>query len=166
MTTFPAKLDTLAKMITVVVITALIIPFITIGQHFGVNHDYKMIMIPVIVTVLMLFVSLFMPKSYLLNPSVLKIVQVGFSRTILLDNIDSIAAVNKVDLGMGIRTFGSGGFLGYLGKFWYKNAGHVTAYVTDRNKMLLITLKTGQKVIISPDDQQGFLQTLDQLKRA
>lgn len=157
MSTFPAKLDTLAKMISLAVPLALIIPFITIGQHFGVNSDYKMIAVPVFVIAVMLFTLLFKPKSFSLNPSVLVITQVGFSKTIPLEKIEKIEPVITKELGLGIRTFGSGGFLGYLGRFWYKKIGHVTAYVTDRNKILLIYLKNGRKIMISPDDVPGFL---------
>ncbi len=164
MNTFPAKLDTLAKMLSVAVVVVLIFPFITIGQYFSVNHDLKMFMIIVLVTAVMIFTALFMPKSFTINPSVLKITQVGFSRIIPMENIDSIEPVGSGELGFSIRTFGSGGFLGYLGKFWYKNIGHVTAYVTDRSKILLVRLKNGRKILISPDDVAGFLKAWQQAK--
>lgn len=164
MNTFPAKLDNLAKMLTVAVVVVLIFPFITIGQYFSVNHDLKMAMIIVLIVAVMLFTALFMPRSFTINPSVLKITQVGFSRTVPIANIEGIEPVTRQDLGFGLRTFGSGGFLGYLGKFWYKKLGHVTLYVTDTSKMLLVRLSNGRKIIISPDDREGFLKAWQQAK--
>jgi len=164
MNTFPAKLDNLAKTLTVVVITILIIPFLGIWNRYSMNHDYKMIIPPVLIIVVMLFTALFRPKAYLINASVLKIIQVGFSRTIPTENIESVIPVSKPDLGFGLRAFGSGGFLGYIGKFWYAKIGFVTCYITDHNKMLLVRLKNGKKLMISPDDQLGFLEAFRQAK--
>jgi hypothetical protein len=157
MSTFPAKLDALAKMITVAVVVAVVVPFITIGQHFGANHDYKIVLVPVLLIAAFLFTVLYKPKSFTINPSVLKITQVGFSKVIPMTDIEHIEVADRKELGLGLRTFGSGGFLGYLGKFWYSKIGHITFYVTDRDKMLLVRLKTGKKIMISPDDQVGFL---------
>jgi hypothetical protein len=123
-----------------------------------------MIVPPVIIIAALLFTALFRPKAYLINPSVLKVIQVGFSRTVPTEDIQSIVPVSKPDIGVGIRAFGSGGFLGYLGKFWYSKLGFVTFYITDRNKMLLVTMKNGRKLMISPDDQVGFLEAFRQAK--
>ncbi len=157
MNPFPAKLDSLSKMLSILLVVVLIIPFITIGQHYGANHDYKIIVVPVLIVVVFLFLALFRPKFYLVNASVLKIIQVGFSRTIPMENIESIEPVDKTALGTGLRTFGNGGFMGYTGKYWYSKAGHITFYVTDRSKLMLVKLKNGKKIMISPDDQDGFL---------
>ncbi|MEK7643240.1 MAG: PH domain-containing protein [Patescibacteria group bacterium] len=63
-----------------------------------------------------------------------------------------------------IRLFGSGGFYGGYGLFWNKAWGKFYAYVTRTDTLVLITPKegSGQRVLISPDDPDGFIAATQQ----
>lgn len=51
-----------------------------------------------------------------------------------------------------IRTFGVGGLLGYFGKFYTPQIGHMTFYATQRTNRILIVDKQGKKFLLTPDD--------------
>ena len=160
---FPARLDTLSKMITTVVFFVLVVPFITIGQHYYSHHDPKMLLAPVGIVLVLSICALYRPTGYTLTNDGLQIHRALGTRTIPAATIESIIPITTTDLGGGIRTFGSGGAFGYLGLFWYRKMGHMTLYVTDRSKMLLVKLVNGKKLLISPDDTQAFLQLYQSL---
>ena len=82
-----------------------------------------------------------------------------------INTIQAAAAINKKELGFGIRLMGSGGFFGYYGLFKYKNIGTVNLYCTKREDMVLITLTKG-KILLSPDKHLEFLNDLDNIKKA
>lgn len=51
-----------------------------------------------------------------------------------------------------IRLFGVGGLFGYYGKYYNFKMGHMTLYTTQKRNRILMTMITGKKIIISPDD--------------
>lgn len=58
-----------------------------------------------------------------------------------------------------VRTFGSGGFFGYLGYFYAYNWGKYTAYVTDGNNMVAIET-TKKKYVVSCEDPQILIDCI------
>lgn len=154
---FVAKMDNLSRMVTVAVLVVLIIPFITIGQQVAQSHSLLLLIVPIIIVIALGVTALLHPTAYSLDTEGLQVHRPLGSVTIPLSNIRSLEPVTMADLGFGLRTFGSGGFFGYFGKFWYKKIGHVTFYVTDRDKLILLKLADDRKIVISPDDREGFL---------
>ena len=55
-----------------------------------------------------------------------------------------------------IRTFGVGGLFGYFGYF----NGNDVWYVTNLNKKIQITMKSGKIYMISPENTENFLREL------
>ena len=41
---------------------------------------------------------------------------------------------------------------GYFGKFYNRNFGHITCYLSQRRNLIYIKTKAGKKMLISPDD--------------
>jgi hypothetical protein len=162
---FPATLDDLAKTITFVVCIVLVIPFFVIFNQYRQLHQPLLLLGPAIVIIGLIITALYRPKEYLLDTSGLRIVRPAKTLIIPLHSINSIMPMTSKELGGGVRAFGSGGFLGYFGKFWYRSHGYVTLYATDRSKMLLITLTNDRKIIISPDDPSEFLAAFNEMKR-
>jgi hypothetical protein len=162
---FPATMDSLAKSLSFVVVIIVLIPILTIVSVYSKHHDWRMLIAPVIVLLALGITALYRVKSYSLGADGLHINRPVGAVKYPLHQIRSIASVTSKDLGMGIRTFGSGGFLGYFGKFYYRNYGNMTLYVTDREKMLLITLDDDRKVIISPDDTAAFMAAFQELMK-
>lgn len=162
---FTATIDSLSRTLTFVVIVVLIIPFITIGSQYMKLGDPLLLIGPVITIVALTAVFLYRIKGYGLDAAGLHIDRLVKPVTIPFQSIEGIMPITAKELGLGIRAFGSGGFFGYLGKFYYRTHGWITLYVTDRSKMLLITLAGDRKVIISPDDTAGFIAAFNDLKR-
>lgn len=154
---FSASLDGLSKTLSFVVFVILIIPIISIISLYGKSHDAALFIAPAAVVVALFIAFLYRVKGYGLDGDSLSILRPVSTLKYPLHRIRSIRAVTTKDLGFGIRAFGSGGFFGYFGKFYYRNTGAVTLYVTDRSKMLLLTLDDDKKIIISPDDTAAFM---------
>jgi len=158
-------MDSLAKTLTFVVLVVLVIPFITIISQFARIHDMWLLLGPAVILIGIVVTLLYRPKEYQLDAEGLHIIRPVKPVRIPLYNIRSIMPVTTKELGYGLRAFGSGGFLGYFGVFYYRNYGRITLYATDRSKLLLITLDNDRKIIISPDDTEGFMAAFKEIKR-
>ena len=69
--------------------------------------------------------------------------------------ISEIKVISKINPGVmigGIRLFGVGGLFGYYGKYYNFKLGHLTLYTTQKRNRILMTMTTGKKIVISPDD--------------
>ncbi|WP_300681723.1 PH domain-containing protein [uncultured Rikenella sp.] len=60
-----------------------------------------------------------------------------------LSEVISVGPISKSDIDGSIRTFGSGGFFGYLGRFRNKTLGRYTMYATELKHLVLV--RTRQK---------------------
>lgn len=162
---FQARLDNLTKTISFVLPVALIIPFSSIFFQYQKLHDPLLLIGPLATILILSIAALFRPTGYELDDSLLIVKRATGSVKIATDDIRSIELQTKKELGAGIRVLGSAGFLGYFGKFYYRDHGWISVYATDSSKTLLIVLKDGRKIIISPDDTDAFMSSFRSLKR-
>lgn len=162
---FEARLDDLTKILTYSIILSLAIGFFFIIREGVKINQPELFIAPAITTLLLVFVSLYRTTAYSLGEGNLIIHRPAGNKTYDFLQISSLELVTRKELGMGLRTFGSGGFFGYFGHFVYKNIGKVKLFATDRNKMLLIHFKDNSKIIISPDDTKGFIDAIDKLMK-
>ncbi|MGM9837638.1 MAG: PH domain-containing protein [Paludibacteraceae bacterium] len=75
-----------------------------------------------------------------------------FTKRIGYDNIQCIKRVTFD----GVRAFGIGGALGYIGWFAVKGHGMVIAFLTDPQKAFLVVRKKGRPIAISVDEPDEF----------
>jgi hypothetical protein len=162
---FTATMDRQAKMISYLVLIVVLIPITTIVSLYFREHDLKLLIAPVVVILALGIAALYRVKGYELSSEGLHIVRPIGETKYPLHRIRSLTSVTSKDMGFGIRTFGSGGFLGYFGKFYYRKIGAATLYVTDVQKMLLITLDDDKKIVISPDDTAAFMAAFQELMK-
>jgi hypothetical protein len=162
---FSATLDSQARMITFVVLIVVMIPILTMVSIYTKHHDPWILLAPVVVILALGITVLYRIKGFGLDNDGLHIFRPIGESIYPLHQFRSITSITAKELGFGIRTFASGGFLGYFGKFYYRNHGPVTLYVTDKDKMLLITLADDKKIIISPDDPAGFMAAFQDLMK-
>ena len=94
------------------------------------------------------------PRFYQLDEAVLIINKAVKSRKILLSEISEVKLITKEDLKGTYRTFGVGGLFGYYGKFRNRQLGAMTWYATQNKNYLLLVLKSGDKIVLTPDDIQ------------
>jgi hypothetical protein len=157
---FEAKLDNLSKIISVIVAGGVVATTVYITMLALQEGHPEMILAPAGAIIALGIAAVYSVKRYTLTDSDLVIERRGSNRLVPLGDIEKAEAVTSKDLGLGVRTFGSGGFMGYLGRHIYRHIGKATLYVTDRERMILITLRSGKQVIISPEDTPGFMKAL------
>ncbi len=74
-----------------------------------------------------------------------------------------ISSIRKVaDMRFAIRTLGNGGVFGYTGYFYKKGIGSMLWYCTQRTNYMLIEKTNGKKIVITPDDADGFIKDMEQ----
>jgi hypothetical protein len=154
---YKASLDTLGKIISVVVI----IIFLFIGQRsiralFVASGDAIIILVHggllIFMAVTLLFCSLYSVQGYGLYDNELIIRRPYKDRIINLTDIAEVRPVEHSEFLGTIRTFGNGGFFGYYGWYYNTRLGKMHWYVTQRKNRILIRRNNGEKIIISPDD--------------
>lgn len=151
---YKASLDKLAKGLTIGVILFIAVIFSIefifnsvglLSASFGFG----------ITCIFLLLCYLYAPKSYTLNETNLTINKVAGKVEINLKDITSVQRITKFEGGT-VRTFGSGGFLGYYGKFYNSKIGKLNMYVTRSDNKILLKMNDGRNIVISPDDLSLF----------
>ena len=140
---YPASFDLLTKCITVsFIIMTIICLFMKL---------YLVIIILIVTSVIAFLMS---PDYYELSPTTLIIKKIFGEKIIRINSIKEIISVESQDLRFSIRLFGSGGFMGYFGKYSNFKFGMMNWYATQRKNYLLITTMDNQRIVITPDSPQ------------
>lgn len=153
---YKASKDNVVKIIT----TCVILLFVFLAQQCIRDlisaTDSTAIVIQIGVLILLISIILLCyvlsPRFYLLNEKDLIINKVLKSRLIKYGEILEVKPITKVDLKGTYRTFGVGGLFGYYGKFRNHQLGAMTWYATQGKNYTLLILKSGEKIILTPDD--------------
>ena len=158
MKTFPtAKMDSQTRVFTFVfgVICLLVMGF---GLYEIITEKVLALAFPVAVVCIALI------SSYLMIPEI----SVDAQKNILIKNSFVNFKIVREELAnveiitgkkFNIRTFGVGGLFGYFGYF----NGNDVRYVTNLNKKIQITMKSGKIYMISPGNTEDFLRELELL---
>lgn len=99
--------------------------------------------------------------GYSIQDGQLKIVRMGWSKDVTLGSIKQVEKKPVAMMGS-IRIFGIGGVFGYIGNFKNSILGHYKAYVTHRKKTVLITTVDDKQILVSPDDPEAFITSLQE----
>ncbi|MFD1316518.1 PH domain-containing protein [Namhaeicola litoreus] len=154
-TEFKASLDLSSKILSALMIGFTIWLFYRIivqMQNNGTDIRGQLIIFLILLAII-LTSYLWHPKSYSLTDDALTINRAFKPIHLNFKEINSVNLPSNSDLYGTIRTFGVGGLFGYFGKFYNRKYGTMNWYVTQRKNRILIELKSGQKYMISPDDQ-------------
>lgn len=100
------------------------------------------------------------PKCIVLTSSQLIIKKQLGEKVLNLDDILVIEPYtpNRSD----VRVIGSGGFLGYLGRYKNVTVGSYYSYVCDLNKAFFITTKQGKSIMLSCEDRDTVIRSIKQ----
>jgi hypothetical protein len=167
MSRFSATLDKNAKGITLLSCIVMVIPFITIAQYFGATFNWLILIAPVVIIITFICCYLWRPAGYSLENNELLVHRIAGNLSFSVNDIELIEPFDVKEQGNGVRAFGSSGFFGYFGRFWYKKLGSVYMYATDKSKLLLVTLNSApakKHIIISPDDGEAFMKTFKAIR--
>jgi hypothetical protein len=98
-------------------------------------------------------------KSYLISEGSVFVQRLIGRVGIPLDDIREVRRAESDDFKGCIRLFGNGGLFGYYGLYRTSKLGKCNWYVTNRkNAVILIT--RAKTVVLSPDDENGFVAAL------
>ncbi len=96
--------------------------------------------------------------GYHIQDGQLKILRLGWSKDIDLSKITEVEFKPNAMTGS-VRTFGIGGLFGYVGYFRNSILKSYKAYVTHRDKTVVLTTEEGE-IVISPDDPEAFVASI------
>ena len=158
---FIASLDGLAKRITlgvnILFLFIIAIPFIFLQPA---ERDKEVILTPIFLFIIELGVFIFRPISYTITDQEIIVNRLWKSIIINRKDVQNVEILEKDFSKRTIRTFGVGGMWGYFGKFIHDIIGAMIWYVTRRDKMVLLRLSDDKKVVLSPNDLEGFVENL------
>jgi len=97
--------------------------------------------------------------GYSLQPQELRIIRLGWSKDIPYNDIVDIEYSPDAMMGS-LRKFGIGGFFSYYGMFKNRVLGDYKAYATHRKNTVVITIKSGKKIVVTPSDPERFVEDL------
>jgi hypothetical protein len=154
---YTASYDSLTKGMTAgVILLFIVIGCLPLWPAFANQADQQPAIVGILIGLLFIAILagsyIFSTQRYTLSGKDLIIRRVIKDVVIHVEDITEIRPLDRSELSGAIRTFASGGLFGYFGKFYSTSLGHMTWYVTQRNKVVLIRTSKGSKIIISPDD--------------
>lgn len=149
---YRAPWDILMSIITIAVIVLLVGLNIITGSISGTPT--------VIAIAAVLGCAAFGVFGYSIQDRKIKVLRLGWSKDISISDIQSVNFVPNAMMGS-IRTFGNGGVFGYIGHFRNGILGNYQAYVTHRRKTVVIRTTENKHIVISPDDPEQFVSTLN-----
>ncbi|HET7116368.1 MAG TPA: PH domain-containing protein [Hanamia sp.] len=161
---FTIYIDKTCKIITI------IFSIITFGL-LSMTFIYKStpwIVYVVIVFILCIYTVAFLvkPTKYIIDNGKLIIQSIILRKEYNLSEIESVKFLCKNDLNKAFRVFGIAGGFSYRGDFLIKNWGKVTSYSKGfKNNMVLIQLKSGKNILLSPLDEELFNQSLTKAEK-
>jgi hypothetical protein len=118
-----------------------------------------------VLTVILCAAVLFAPLGYAVMPQGVLIRRMGRSVAIGFEQIADARCIDSKEIGFALRIFGSGGFFGWFGRFYGSRLGWFTAYSTNVQNLVVITLTDGAKILISPEPAALFVQAVEEGRR-
>jgi hypothetical protein len=157
---FPASFDRLVYWVTggITLLFGMIIATQVAANLLGAHF------IPLLTSLLLVsiyfFSFLLRVTGYELTGDYLVIRRFLKARAIPRSAIKEVEVLPKEALDSSFRIFGNGGLFGYYGKFTNRRIGTMTWYATRRDKVVLLRLQGGEKIIITPNEPQRLQQAL------
>ena len=99
----------------------------------------------------------YMPIQLKANNEKIKVGRLFGSLEVPLNEVVEIRRISKSHIDNSIRTFGSGGLFGYLGRFKNDRLGNYTMYATELNNLILIRTND-KKYVCSCSRSQKFVE--------
>jgi hypothetical protein len=102
----------------------------------------------------------YMPIRLKANDETITVRRLIGSLEIPLSEVTVVSRISKSDIDGSIRTFGSGGSFGYLGRFQNSRLGNYTMYATELNNLILIRTDN-KKYVFSCTKAQDFVDYIN-----
>ena len=162
---YKATLDKTAKLLTIG-ITILFIGIAIGPKLFSKSENSEIPIVLIIILFLTYGISYgFSPKSYIINENSVVINRLFKNVIVNRSQIKNVLKLENGKLSWSIRIFASGGFFGYFGRFWNKEFGNMTWYATRRDHAIMLITKSNQKIILTPDETDRFINEFTEMER-
>jgi hypothetical protein len=99
--------------------------------------------------------------GYSIQNGMLRIHRLGWTKNIPISDIKSVEYKPNIMSGS-LRTFGIGGVFGYIGHFRNRALSNYKAYVTHREKTVVIITNDNDQIVISPDKPELFVKLIQE----
>ena len=149
----------------VTAITAITIIILVASTYFIWTDDFPSSMLWLKYTLIVVFIATiigglgYMPIRLTIGNDKIILHRLFGAINIPIKDIIAIKAIPNSETAFSIRTFGSGGLFGYLGKFKNKKLGYYTMYATDINELILI--RTARKTyVFSCRNRDKFIESV------
>jgi hypothetical protein len=151
---FTAAVDKTSKGITIFVILVYLLLIVGTTVFSSQFKEEGAVFYLILLLSLLGFATAYLlrPLRYRLGTDSLEIIKQGGKTKIPYSSIETVGVLDNNLLMGSIRTFASGGLFGYFGFFWRYKFGHFQLYGTQRKNFVLLRLKSGRKIVITPDD--------------
>ena len=156
---------TIAALLVVVVIFTGILKAILTEQIYNKQTQAWLFLVWVIPLTIIVLTVLFAPVKYTITNSMIIVNRLGPNVLIPIESIEEIRRLQKKELGIALRLFGSGGFFGGYGLFYTSRLGIFNAYVTNRETLVFIKCDNGKKILLSPERPEEFLGIVAQARK-
>mgnify|MGYP003799290489 CR=1 FL=1 len=110
--------------------------------------------------------AFFAPLKYYMTSEKIGVSRLGRDIVIPLGDIENVQIAQSADFSGTLRVFGSGGLYGSIGLFWNKRMGSFRAYTTRNDSLVIIKMKVGKLIVLSPDDSEAFVQAFVSFREA
>ena len=149
----------------VTAITAITIIILVASTYFIWTDDFPSSMLWLKYTLIVVFIATiigglgYMPIRLTIENDKIILHRLFGAINIPIKDIIEIKAIENSETAFSIRTFGSGGLFGYLGKSKNKKLGYYTMYATDINELILI--RTDRKTyVFSCRNRDKFIESV------
>ena len=149
---YKASLDIMAKVITAACMLVIAVTVISLLMPSSSNPGA--IVASAILLPLVIISYMYSVKLYILTDDsiIIKRPLKMLDKKILLSDVDKVTFSGKNDALRAIRKMAIGGVFGYCGLYWSTELGNFTMYATNRNNRVIIKIKNGKIIVVTPDD--------------
>jgi energy-coupling factor transporter transmembrane protein EcfT len=156
---FKTTPDKSVKIVTLVIGLLFLLSIIGLA---GMYIAEKTIILPVVAVIILsafVFAYVYRPISYTVTQDQLIINRAAGSVHIPRSSIKSVDVIHRNLVDGSMRTFGVGGLFGYYGRFSNAKFGTMSWYVRRMDHLVFINTNA-EKILVSPDDVNGFVAAL------
>lgn len=164
MTTFACSMSTSIRIVTMIVVVALMsgaIAMTAVAVVIAPGPASPVMLLAAVGMVATLVATwVFAPLRYELSPEAITVRRPVGSLRIDRANIASVEQIPAGSLGFALRLFASGGLFGVFGLFWSSAMGRFWIWGTRADHLVLLRLRTGLPVVLTPDDDAALTREL------
>jgi len=151
-----------SKRVVVITISSILIIISTLipVAYFSIKDGKGSLLIFIFLFTIALLITTYgySPKKIVVNKNSIRIIK-GIGEIIIPKNtIHSYRKLEKKEMAGTIRRAASGGLFGFFGKFSNPQIGKFNMYATRMYNLVLIKLKDGEQIVLSPDNLTEFFK--------